>query len=260
MAAPSPSPSALRIFGHPGSGNAFKPHLLASLLGVPAEFVQIDLGQTSTNPSCENNSAAFRALGGSTVPVLIDSRAAAAASLDAPSAAAFANAATLAKYGPAGRVVRDSGACLVYLALSAAAADPSKRSWFPVDDAAAAARVQTWLAFANSDVNGSLLHVRIALIFGWAIPGTVDEALTRSRAVLAALEARLAEGAAAGELWVASRDAPTIADVAVFPYVALAETSSKGALELGAYPAVCAWVRRVRALPGFVAQDGIFLG
>ena len=259
MAGSSPS-SALRIYGHPGSGNAFKPHLLASLLGVPADFIQIDLGQTSTNPSCENNSEAFRALGGSTVPVLVDSRAAAAVSLDAPSAAAFSNAATLAKYGPAGRVVRDSGACLVYLALSAAAADPAKRSWFPVDDAAAAAHVLTWLAFANSDVNGSLLHVRIALIFGWAIPGTVDEALARSRAVLAALEARLAEGAAAGEQWVASRDAPTVADVAVFPYVALAETSSKGALALSAFPAVCAWIRRVRALPGFVAQDGIFLG
>ena len=46
--------------------------------------------------------------------------------------------------------------------------------------------------------------------FGWAIPGTVDEALARSRAVLAFLEARLAKGAAAGEQWVASRDAPTV--------------------------------------------------
>ena len=34
-----------------------------------------------------------------------------------------------------------------------------------------------------------LLHVRIALIVCWAIVGTVDEALVRSRGVLAALEA-----------------------------------------------------------------------
>ena len=102
--------------------------------------------------------------------------------------------------------------------------------------------------------------MRIALIFGWAIPGTVEAALERSRAALAALEARLAEAAAAGEQWLASRTAPTIADVAVFPYVALAETSSKGALSLAGFPGVCAWLRRVRALPGFVAQDGIYIG
>ena len=247
---------SLRIYGHAGSGNAWKPHLLASLLGLPAQFVQIALGQASTQPDCENNAPAFRALNpAAAVPVIVDSRGA----HDAPSAAAFANAATLEKYGPAGQVVRDSGACLVYLAQSAAAADASKRSWLPTD-AAGAARVQQWLAFAGSDINSSLLHVRIALIFDWKIPGTVDDALARSRATLAALEARLAEGAAAGELWVASREAPTIADVAVFPYVALAETSSKGALSLGAYPSVVAWIRRVRALPGFVAQDGIYLG
>lgn len=96
--------------------------------------------------------------------------------------------------------------------------------------------------------------------FGWAIPGTVDEALARSRAVLASLEARLAEGAAAGEQWAASSAAPTAADVAVFPHVALAETSSKGAPALGAYPAVCAWIRPVRTLPGFGCAGRIFLG
>lgn len=78
--------------------------------------------------------------------------------------------------------------------------------------------------------------------------------------MLASLEARLAEGAAAGEQWVASRDAPTVADVAVFPYVALAETSSKGAPTLGAFPAVCAWIRPMRALPGFGRAGRIFLG
>lgn len=252
--------SSLRIYGHPGSGNAFKPHLLASLLGVAHDFVQIDLGQVSTNPGCENASAAFRALNpAAAVPVLVDSRD--ASGLDAASVAVWAaGSPAAAKYGPPGRVVRDSAATLVYLALGAAAADASKRHWLPVDDAATAARVQTWLNFAASDVNGSLLHARIAIIFGWTIPGSVEDALARSRATLATLEARLAEGAAAGEQWVASKDAPTIADVAVFPYVALAETSSKGALSLAAYPGVCAWMRRVRALPGFVAQEGIYLG
>ena len=257
-AAASPAaPAALRIYGHPGSGNAFKPHLLAALLGERADFVQIGLGQVSTQPDCENNSAAFRALNPSAaVPVLVDSSAGVVG--DAHSVAAFANAATLECYGPPGQVVHDSGACLVYLALRAAAADPAKRCWYPVDEPLTAARVQQWLAFASTEINGSLLHARIALIFGWVIPGTIDEALARSRRTLASLEARINENTAVGELWLASAAAPTIADVSVFPYVSMAESSSKGALGLAAYPGICVWMRRMRALPGFVAQEGIF--
>lgn len=45
---------------------------------------------------------------------------------------------------------------------------------------------------------------------------------------------------------------PTVADIAVFPYIALAED---GKISLEAYP--LAWIERVKALPGFVSMIGI---
>ncbi|MBX9607141.1 MAG: hypothetical protein K2Y51_13035 [Gammaproteobacteria bacterium] len=47
---------------------------------------------------------------------------------------------------------------------------------------------------------------------------------------------------------------PTIADVAVFPYIALAPM---GGIDLAPYPAVLAWIARVRALPGFIPIAGL---
>jgi glutathione S-transferase len=49
-------------------------------------------------------------------------------------------------------------------------------------------------------------------------------------------------------------DHPSIADVACFPYTALAH---EGNVSLVDYPAVVAWCERVRRLPGFVAMEGI---
>ena len=99
--------------------------------------------------------------------------------------------------------------------------------------------------FATNEVNTSLLFVRIAVVFEWKIPITLEAAIAKSHSCLANLEARLAEGAARGELWLASSDKPTIADIAVFPYVAMAEASSKGAVSLETYPQVRAWILRV---------------
>lgn len=43
----------------------------------------------------------------------------------------------------------------------------------------------------------------------------------------------------------------------MFPYVAYAEDSSKGAIKLANYPAVCAWVAAFAKLPGYVAPPGL---
>ena len=45
-----------------------------------------------------------------------------------------------------------------------------------------------------------------------------------------------------------------IADIACYPYVALAP---EGGIELAPYPAVSAWLKRIRALPGHVGMPGI---
>jgi glutathione S-transferase len=47
---------------------------------------------------------------------------------------------------------------------------------------------------------------------------------------------------------------PTIADVAVFPYVALA---GDGQIDLSPYANVLSWIERVKKLPGFVGMIGI---
>jgi glutathione S-transferase len=47
---------------------------------------------------------------------------------------------------------------------------------------------------------------------------------------------------------------PTIADIAVFPYVALARD---GKISLDGYPNVLAWIDRVKQLPGYVPMVGI---
>lgn len=46
----------------------------------------------------------------------------------------------------------------------------------------------------------------------------------------------------------------TIADIAVFPYVALAPD---GKISLDNYPHVLAWIERIKSLPNFVPMAGI---
>jgi glutathione S-transferase len=49
-------------------------------------------------------------------------------------------------------------------------------------------------------------------------------------------------------------DRPTIADIAVFPYIALARD---GKIDLNCYSNVLTWIDRVRNLPGFITMSGI---
>ena len=154
-----------------------------------------------------------------------------------------------------GLVIRDSAAILTYLALTYGNSD-----WLPrgVDDAVRSARIAQWVSYGGAEVNASLLKVRVKVLFGWDIaPQTLEGALAASRATLAYLDAQLAAGAAAGRTWLVAGDTPSIADVHVFPYVAYAEDSSKGALKLANYPAVSAWIAAFTKLPGYVAPPGL---
>ena len=54
-------------------------------------------------------------------------------------------------------------------------------------------------------------------------------------------------------LWLEC-DRPTIADIAVFPYVALA---GDGGIDLAPYPKVRAWIARFQALPGYRPMKGL---
>ena len=49
-------------------------------------------------------------------------------------------------------------------------------------------------------------------------------------------------------------DRPTVADIACFPYVALAPD---GGVSLDSYPSIRLWMRAIRSLEGFIEMPGI---
>lgn len=139
-------------------------------------------------------------------------------------------------------ILRDSQAILVYLA-RAYGAD----TWFPTD-AAQAALITAWLSTAANEVTRGPNALRLHHKFGRTIP--VEEATTITANLLQVLNEHLAH-----RQWLAT-DSMTIADIAVYPYIALAH---EGNVELGAFPHIEHWLRRIERLRGFVAMPGIEL-
>lgn len=134
-----------------------------------------------------------------------------------------------------GVVIADSNAILVYLAKKTGRGD-----WLPEDPAGAAA-VQRWLSVAAGEVAYGPAAARLITVFGARL--NADEVIARAHVLLQRLESVLA-----AQDWLAGAR-PTIADVAIYSYVARAP---EGNVDLAGYPAVNAFLRRVEALPGFV--------
>ncbi|HEX6992526.1 MAG TPA: glutathione S-transferase [Gammaproteobacteria bacterium] len=104
----------VRLYRHPLSGHAHRVQLFLSILGIPAELIDVDL------PKGEHKSPEFLAKNPfGQVPVLEDGDV----------------------------VLADSNACLVYLAKRY----DDSRSWYP-DDPVAAAHVQRWLSVAAGEL------------------------------------------------------------------------------------------------------------
>ncbi len=137
-------------------------------------------------------------------------------------------------------VLRDSQAILVYLAARYAG-----EAWLP-KDAAGLATVVQWLSTAANEIQNGPAAARLVDKFGYALDKA--DTLCRAARILPLVEAHLS-----GHAWLAL-DRPTIADCAVFPYVALAP---EGGVSLEPYPRTRAWIERVKALPGFAAMPGI---
>ncbi len=133
-------------------------------------------------------------------------------------------------------VVSDSNAILVYLAKKHGRTD-----WLP-EEARAAAAVQRWLSVAANEVANGPAAARLVTVFG--AKHNAEEVIARAHALLQKLDAHLT-----GREWLVG-DAPTIADVAIYSYVAHAP---EGNVDLSGYPAVKAHLRRIEELPGFVA-------
>ena len=133
-----------------------------------------------------------------------------------------------------GSVIADSNAILVYLATRYGDA-----SWLPRDPVGAAS-VQRWLSVAAGEIASGPATARIINLFGKATDPA--DAIARAHRILGLIDASLA-----GRAWVAA-GWPTIADVALYSYIARAP---EGNVDLAPYANVGAWLARVEALPRF---------
>lgn len=141
-------------------------------------------------------------------------------------------------------ILTESAAMLAYLAARAAPI------WLGSGTAEETARVQQWLSFSHrltASLGGARLHEMLLR------PGDIATLQAQGIAALRELEAGLVEQAQRGMRFLAA-DRPTIADIACFPYVALAPD---GGVSLDPYPAIRLWTRAIRALDAFIEMPGI---
>lgn len=130
----------------------------------------------------------------------------------------------------------DSNAILVYLATRY---DPA-RNWLPREPVAAA-RVQQWLGVAAGQLAYGPNAARLVKVFGAKLDHA--QAVKIATELFAVLERHLARR------HYLLGDMPTIADVAIYSYTALAPA---GGIALAPYLNVRSWLARMEAHPGFV--------
>jgi glutathione S-transferase len=223
------------------SAEAYKARLLLRMLGVPYQPVKVDI-----HPGRQTTSLAFLALNPlGTLPVLTDGD----------------------------LVLRDAQAILLYLASAydktgtwlpgasispmgsgraeAAHAAATNTAVFAAPAAAKTlAQISMWLAFAGQEL-ADLSTLRMQCVTG-AEPDNA-RLLPRSLRALDILDDHLAAAELDGRSWLVGHG-PTIADIAVFPSVALAPDA---AVSLTPDPALSRWVHQVKRLPNFIVMPGI---
>lgn len=119
--------NAIKLFGFPLSGHSHRVELMLSLLGLPSEFVLVDLTKGAHK---QPEFLAMNPFG--QVPVIDDN----------------------------GSVLADSNAILVYLAQKY-----GEGRWLP-SDAAGAAAVQRWLSIAAGPLAAGPARARLITVFG----------------------------------------------------------------------------------------------
>lgn len=137
-------------------------------------------------------------------------------------------------------ILRDSQAILVYVARKWGG-----ETWLPTA-AASMAQVMQWLMVAENEIargpGDARLHDKFKM--------NIDIAAAREKAarILTLMNVHLEK-----HQWLVL-ERPTIADIACMPYVAL---GWEGGVPLDPYPAVTAWVERIKGLPRFIPMPGL---
>ena len=147
------SQPAIKLYGFPLSGHSHRVELMLSLLGLPSEFILVDLKQGAHKTP--EFLATLNSFG--QVPAIDDN----------------------------GTVLADSNAILVYLANRY-----GDGQWLP-SDPVGQARVQRWLSAAAGQLHAGPASARLAVVFG-ADVDTVT-AISRSHALLALVEQQLSQ-------------------------------------------------------------------
>lgn len=205
----------IRLYDYELSGNCYKLRLLMHWLALDYRRIPVDF-----HPGREHRSAHFlqHINPRGQLPVLADGE----------------------------FLLRDAQACLVYLA---SRYDPG-RQWYP-DEAQTRGRITLWLATAD-ELTRSVAAARQHYSFG------LDADLARceilAHVTLRQMDDTLAEQEATPQPWLAGTAQPSIADIACFPYAALAPEAR---VDLRRYPALQRWIHAMRHQPGFIAMPGI---
>ena len=198
------------------SVNCYKCRLLMSILKVEFEIIPVDF-----YPGLEHKSQEFKEINPlGHIPVLDDN----------------------------GYVIRDAHAILVYLA----AKYDASQTWYPTTNPELLGETASWMLFAEGTTNtasAARLHINLGYDFNLPVVQAGAHKLFRF------LDEHLWFRKKAGIDWVCNAAQPTIADIALFPDVVLAE---EGGISLFEYPSLRLWTDRVKRIPGFIVMGGIF--
>lgn len=135
----------------------------------------------------------------------------------------------------------DAQAILVYLVRQYGGEE-----WLPLD-ALPLAQVIRWLSTTAGEVRQGSENARLYHLFG-ATSINILSAHQKAELILTQLDKHLS-----ARTWL-EFERTTIADIAVFPYIALAPD---GKIDLAPYPHVLGWSERIKQLPGYIPMAGL---
>jgi glutathione S-transferase len=141
-----------------------------------------------------------------------------------------------------GRPLAESGAIIWYF---------GEGTQFVPDDPYERAQVLQWMFFEQYDHEPAIAVVRFWVAYSGRAEEFAPRLEERMAAGYRALDAMEKHLSAQGREWFVG-DGMTLADIALYAYTHVAH---EGGFELGAYPAIRAWIERVAAAPGHVPID-----
>jgi len=224
------------LYSFPESGNSYKVRLLAALLGLDLKIEELDL------LADQQHSPEYLAINPrGEVPCLVVH--------------------DVVLGGK--KVFSDSSSILVWLAGAHGndGQSPGPSTYWS-GDLYEQTQIIDWLAFSNSWVQYGVFTNRAILSYSgpgnglgskqnWSeerLKNMLEEGAIRGHKSLSILQDRLHDR----DWLVLNR--PTVADISVFVYVALAPM---GDIDLHPYPAVLSWIERIKKLPNFISIPGL---